>query len=164
MAALLRAHGIRHLADVRSRPYSRRNPQFGREALARSLAADGIAYTHLPELGGMRAPTGSEANAGVPDAALRGYADHLASAEFADGVRALLAIAGAAPAAFMCAEADPRHCHRWLLSDVLVARGIPVRHLFGEGPTAAHVLSREARVVAGIVTYPALQRELPGLR
>ncbi len=63
--ALLRRHGVDHVADVRSVPYSRRYPQFAREALRAALAEAGIGYSHWPELGGKR----------EPGAGLRGYAD-----------------------------------------------------------------------------------------
>lgn len=114
--ALLARHGIRHVVDVRSIPYSRRHPQFSRETLRGSLAAAGIAYAHWPELGGKR-----ELEPG-----LRGYADFAATPPFAAAIARLEAEAAHARLAFMCAEADIRQCHRWFIAQALAARGARV--------------------------------------
>ena len=111
--ALLRHHAIAQVADVRSVPFSRRHPQFSRDALRDALAAAGIVYTHWPELGGRR-----EASA-----ALRSYADYAATPPFAAALARLDAEARRTRLAFMCAEADMRQCHRQHIAAALEARG-----------------------------------------
>lgn len=110
---LLRRHDVRHVADVRSIPFSRRHPQFSRETLRASLAATGIAYTHWPELGGRR----------EPQPGLRGYADFAATPPFATAIARLQEQAARTRLAFMCAEADMRQCHRQFIALALEARG-----------------------------------------
>jgi uncharacterized protein (DUF488 family) len=157
---LLEGHGVRHVADVRRFPGSRRNPQFAREALADGLAARGIGYTHLEALGGRRSVVPGSHNGGWENAAFRGYADHMATPAFADGLARLEALAEAAPTAVMCAEALWWHCHRRLVSDALVARGWAVDHIGPDGRLAAHELTSFAVVEAGRATYPAAQLRL----
>ena len=112
--ALLGAHAVTLVADVRAMPYSRRHPQFGREALARALAASGIGYAHLPALGGKREGRADSPNRAIGEAGFRAYADHMASGEFAAGLAALATLADAPDArvAMMCAEADPQSTSR----------------------------------------------------
>lgn len=151
---ILSAHRIARIADVRSAPWSRRHPQFGRDALAGSLRAAGIGYRHLPDLGGMREADPGSRHRGLPAGGFRGFADHMDSAAFARGLDALLEWAADARTAFMCAEADPDHCHRSLLADALTARGIAVVHLLDAAHTRPHVLHAEAVVSDGRVRYP----------
>jgi uncharacterized protein (DUF488 family) len=158
--ALLADHGVRHVADVRRFPGSRRNPQFARETLASGLAADGIGYSHLEALGGRRSAAAGSENGGWENAAFRGYADHMATAEFAAGLAVLEDLADAAPTAVMCAEALWWQCHRRLVADVLVARGRAVDHIGPEGAVAAHALTPFAVVEDGRVAYPAAQLRL----
>lgn len=150
---LLRAHGIVTLADVRSVPRSRRNPQFDRAALADSLAAAGIGYVHVPALGGMRRPRPDSVNLGLRHAGFRGYADHMQTDEFRRGLEQLETLAGADATAFMCAEAEPTRCHRGLLSDALFARGWRVVHLLQAG-AVAHAPSPAMRTVDDRPVYP----------
>jgi uncharacterized protein (DUF488 family) len=158
LAALLRGAGATQVADVRRWPRSRRHPHFDDDALAVELAPSGIAYAHLPELGGHREPVAGSANDGWDAAAFNGYADHLASAEFGRGLERLLALAAARPTAVMCAEGDWRRCHRRLLADVLVARGLAeVRHVLPDGTGVAHQLTGFAVVEDGLPRYPAPQ-------
>ncbi len=130
---LLRTHGIVTLADVRSVPRSRHNPQFDRDALATGLEAVGIAYAHLPALGGMRRPRPDSVNLGLRSAGFRGYADHMQTDEFRRGLERLEAMAAAGATAIMCAEAEPSRCHRGLLSDALLVRGWRVVHILAAG-------------------------------
>jgi uncharacterized protein (DUF488 family) len=142
------------LVDVRRFPGSRRHPQFAREALSRTVEEAGIAYRHEPGLGGRRHPRPDSPNLAWRHAAFRGYADHMATPEFADAMERLMA---APPrTAVMCAEAVPWRRHRQLIADALVARGAEVLHLLGPGRAAEpHVLHASARVdEAGQVTYP----------
>jgi uncharacterized protein (DUF488 family) len=153
--AILHAHGVREIADVRTIPKSRTNPQFGGEALARSLTAEGIAYRHLPALGGLRHPRADSPNDGWRNSAFRGYADHMQTEEFARGVDELLDAAAAHRVAAMCAEAVPWRCHRSLLGDALLVRGATVLDLFDTKTAKPHELTRFARVQGDQITYPA---------
>ncbi|MBI3846673.1 MAG: DUF488 domain-containing protein [Planctomycetes bacterium] len=151
---ILRAHGIRQLADIRTIPRSRRVPQFNSEALRETLAAAGIAYIHLPALGGLRKPRPDSPNTGWRNESFRGYADHMASDAFARGLDALLDLAAAAPTAMMCAEAVPWRCHRSLVADALLARGWRTLHLMSTTKADEHAMTPFGRVVDGRVTYP----------
>lgn len=155
LLSLLRAHEIELLADVRRFPGSRRQPQFGVEALSCTLADAGIGYVLLPSLGGRRTVSPGSRNGGWRNRSFQGYADHLASAEFAEGLTALLGLAHVANTCIMCAEALPWRCHRWLIADVLTLQGVAVAHILGAGPARPHTLSAFARVEGGRLFYPA---------
>jgi uncharacterized protein (DUF488 family) len=159
---LLREHGIALLADVRRYPASRRHPHFTGDALAATLADAGIDYRHLPVLGGRRASEGTTSlNAGWRNASFRAYADHALSPEFQEALEGLVAESAARPVAVMCAEAVPWRCHRWIISDHLVARGIAVRHIIGPGEARLHALNPHAQVREdGLVVYPPAQGTL----
>lgn len=159
---LLRAHGVRRLVDVRTLPRSRRNPQFNQAALPGPLAAAGVTYAHMPELGGLRKPRPDSTNTAWRNEGLRGYADYMQTPEFETSLAALIDQAGREPTAFMCAEAVPWRCHRSLLSDALSARGLEVRHILTTAPAEPHALTRFAHLDGVKVTYPAhgQQREL----
>ncbi|HEX9307988.1 MAG TPA: DUF488 domain-containing protein [Anaeromyxobacter sp.] len=160
LVSLLEAAGVATLADVRTIPRSRANPQFEGAALARSLARAGIGYVHLPRLGGLRhARKGSEENAGWRNASFRGYADHMQTPEFEEGLCQLRALARDGPVAVMCAEAVPWRCHRALLADALLARGVVVEHITGRGRTRPHRLTPFARLEGRRVTYPPARPE-----
>jgi uncharacterized protein (DUF488 family) len=152
---LLRRHGVCTLADIRTFPRSRRNPQFNREELAGALSREGIRYVHLPRLGGRRKGLGEASpNRAWRNPGFRGYADYMQTAEFAAGLAELLALAAAGPVAMMCAEAVPWRCHRSLVADALLARGIVVRHLQGGRSATPHRLTPFARIAGDQVTYP----------
>jgi uncharacterized protein (DUF488 family) len=159
--ALLAGAAVGAVADVRRFPGSRRHPQFNAEALEDALPAQGIAYAHLEALGGRRDGVPGSPNRGWENAAFRAYADHMATPEFAAGVVGLEALAGALPTAVMCAEGDWRRCHRRLLSDALVVRGLRVVHIDPDGALDDHALTDFAVVEAGTITYPPRQTELP---
>jgi uncharacterized protein (DUF488 family) len=161
LLALLAAHDVEAIADVRRHPASRRHPHFAGTALARSLSEARIAYAHVPELGGMREPSGDSPHTALADGPFRGYADHMASDEFARGLAKLLAVAASRRTAVLCAEADPAHCHRSLLADVLLARGHQVEHIVDAGPARPHALHHHARAEGGTVVYDGAQRRLP---
>ena len=150
---LLRRHGITALADVRTVPHSRHNPQFDRDALAACLEALGIGYVHLPALGGMRRPRSDSVNLGLRSAGFRGYADHMRTDEFQQGLERLEAVAGASVTAIMCAEAEPSRCHRALLADALLARGWRVWHIRNDA-VVEHAPSPAMRTVDGRPVYP----------
>lgn len=151
---ILQAHAIRRLVDVRTIPKSRHNPQFEREALARSLASAAIEYTHLPGLGGLRHPRKDSVNTGWRNASFRGYADYMQTPEFAKNLDRLLAITSEAPTAIMCAEAVPWRCHRSLIADALTVRGIEVLEILSAAKSQPHSLTPFARVEGQQVTYP----------
>ena len=158
---LLRGAGVEAVADVRRFPGSRRHPQFGRDALAASLRAAGIEYAHLEALGGRRSVRPGSPNGGWEVRAFQGYADHMASGEFAAGLGALEALAGERPTAVMCAEALWWQCHRRLVADALVARGWAVEHIGPDGARTAHELTPFALAGdGGTLTYPAAQLRL----
>jgi uncharacterized protein (DUF488 family) len=157
LAELLGAHGVTQVADVRRWPRSRRHPHLDDDALAVELAPHGIAYAHLPELGGHRDPVAGSPNDGWDVPAFNGYADHVASAEFARGLARLEALAREKPTAAMCAEAAWRRCHRRLLSDVLAVRGWDVCHIGPDARSERHVVTDFAVVEDGLPRYPAAQ-------
>jgi uncharacterized protein (DUF488 family) len=130
---LLRDNSIDRLADIRTIPQSRRHPHFGRDALAGRLAAEGMAYRHFPALGGLRKPRIDSPNSAWKNASFRGYADHMLTATFSDAVGELLDFGEPGRAVVMCAEAVWWRCHRMLLSDALVARGVRVEHILSTG-------------------------------
>lgn len=154
--ALLNAHGVRQIADVRTVPQSGRHPQFNRETLAKNLAAHGIGYRHFSALGGLRKPRADSINTAWRHPGFRGYADHMPTEEFCRGLSELLQFASSAPTSVLCAEAVWWQCHRRLLSDALVARGTPVYHILSTAAPKPHELSEFARVQDGAVTYPGL--------
>jgi uncharacterized protein (DUF488 family) len=121
-----------------------------------SLPAAGVSYRHLPGLGGLRKPRRDSANGGWRHDGFRGYADHMASEEFTSALDDLIAFAGTHLVAVMCAEAKWWQCHRQLIADALVARGIEVRHIMSVRDAPVHELTAFARVAGGRVTYPAL--------
>lgn len=155
LVALLRAHGVAQLVDVRTIPRSRRNPQFGRAVLAERLATASIAYVHMPGLGGLRRARPDSRNLGWRNASFRGYADHMETPEFARDLEALVDLARRGPTAIMCAETVPWRCHRSLIADALTARGIAVEHILTAGRAEPHVLTTFAAVEGTRVTYPA---------
>ena len=163
LIAMLRAHEITRLVDIRTIPRSRHNPQFNRETLPEALAAAGIAYEHRKGLGGLRRPRADSANRGWRNDGFRGFADYMETAEFAAELAALAADAEAAPTAVMCAEAVPWRCHRSLVADALLVRGHAVEHIMSEVLRQAHKLTPFARVEAGRITYPPEEATLPGM-
>ena len=153
--ALLQSHDIRLVADVRRFPSSRRHPQFNRESLAASLAAAGIEYRHLHELGGRREPRPDSENTGWREPGFRGYADHMQTEPFRTGVAKLLDAAGGKHLAIMCAEKAWQNCHRGLVADHLKASGIEVLHVLDHGQTELHPYTHAAHFVDGALSYAA---------
>jgi uncharacterized protein (DUF488 family) len=150
----LEANGIKLIADVRLLPGSKRYPQFDRESLAKSLSEHGIRYEHLPELGGRRKPKPDSQNTAWRNEAFRGYADHMETEEFREGVDRLVDLANeVGPTALMCAEAVWWRCHRALISDFLKARGVEVTHIIDGQKTQPHPYTAAARIVDGELSY-----------
>jgi uncharacterized protein (DUF488 family) len=151
---LLQAHNVACVADVRTIPRSRHNPQFNRESLPGALKGAGIRYKHFPTLGGLRRTTAESVNTGWRNASFRGYADYMQTPEFAEALEKLIALAGGVPVALMCAEAVPWRCHRSLIADALLVRHIPVEHIMSLSRQQVHVLTPFARVRGRKITYP----------
>lgn len=154
LAALLGAAGVDTLADIRTVPRSRRNPQFNADTLGAALAARGIRYAPIAALGGLRRARKDSPNGAWRNASFRGYADYMDTADFERGLDELRALAAGGSVALMCAEAVPWRCHRSLVADVLAARGADVRHIVGSGEPRAHKLTPFAKVAGGRITYP----------
>ncbi|BDG10568.1 DUF488 domain-containing protein [Anaeromyxobacter paludicola] len=154
LVALLRAAGVRTLADVRTIPRSRANPQFEGPALAAGLAEAGIGYVHLSRLGGLRHARKDSPNGAWRNASFRGYADYMLTPGFEEGLTELRALAAEGPVALLCAEAVPWRCHRSLIADALFARGVVVQHIVGRGRTRPHRLTPFARLEGRRVLYP----------
>jgi uncharacterized protein (DUF488 family) len=155
LVELLHHYGITTLADIRRIPCSRHNPQFNREDLEASLPRQGIGYVHLPQLGGLRRGLGKEsANTAWRNLSFRGYADYMQTEEFARGLDELLVLASTGTVAMMCAEAVPWRCHRSLVADALLARGVVVQDVQGVRRATPHRLTPFARVEGEHITYP----------
>jgi uncharacterized protein (DUF488 family) len=153
---LLTAHGIQRLVDIRTIPQSRRHPHFGQVSLARSLETAGLGYTHIRGLGGLRRPRPDSINTAWRHPAFRGYADHMQTAAFGEALDELIALGSRERVAIMCAEAVPWRCHRQLVADALVARGVEAREIESAMRTRTHELTAWARVQGGRVTYPGV--------
>ena len=155
-AALLEAHAVAQVADVRRFPASARWPHFIKDALQAALAARRVGYQHFAALGGRRKPRTDSPNTALRHESFRGYADHMQTPEFENGLLDLLRFSEVATTALMCAEAVWWQCHRKLLSDVLLVRGVQVRHILSTAAPKHHELSQFAREASGRVTYPGL--------
>lgn len=151
---LLQAYGVTRVVDVRTIPRSRRNPQFNRESLARSLNSAGISYSHLSGLGGFRRPRADSPNTGWRNAAFRGFADYMQTPEFTDNLQTLLELARVGRVALMCAEALPGRCHRFLIADALATQNIQVEHILSATQIETHALTSWAKVNGASLTYP----------
>ncbi len=153
---LLQAHGVQQLIDIRSVPRSRTNPQFNRDVLPESLQHAGIAYLHMPALGGLRHARPDSPNTAWQNASFRGYADYMQTPEFAAAIDQLIELGEPKQTAIMCAEAVPWRCHRSLVGDALAARGIPVEDIMSATRRQPHKLTPFARVEGTRVWYPGL--------
>lgn len=160
--ALLEQHGVRRLVDVRRFPGSRRYPHFGAEALAESLGAIGIEYLHEPALGGRRsAADGLSPNTYWRSASFRAYADYMATQEFRQALDRLVELAQEKLTAIMCSEAVPWRCHRQLIADAVVVRGLEVVDIIDAKHASPHRLNEHARIGPDeVLVYPANQKEL----
>ena len=156
---MLAGSRIELIADVRSFPGSRKYPQYGKEALAATLAAHAIGYRWLQALGGRRRVSPDSPNTAWRNASFRGYADYMSSVEFEHGVAQLLEVAGTARTAMMCAEAVWWRCHRSMIADALCVRGIEVVHILDAKHSVVHPMTAPARIVRGKLTYAAAGRE-----
>jgi uncharacterized protein (DUF488 family) len=151
---------IEALVDVRSFPGSRRHPQFVKDALAASLRERQIEYAWLPALGGRRRASPDSPNTAWRNAAFRGYADYMSTAEFARGLQQLLDLASRARTVIMCAEALWWRCHRSMIADALCVRGIEVVHIMDARHETVHPMTAAASIVRGQLSYAAPQYRL----
>jgi uncharacterized protein (DUF488 family) len=152
--ALVRAHGVTSIADVRKLPRSRRHPQFNVDTLPDALAGAGLGYTHFAGLGGLRREQPDSVNRAWTNPSFRAYADYMQTDVFAGELDRLLSLGRRESVAIMCAEAVWWRCHRSLIADALVARGERVLHILTPERAEPHVLRDFARVENGRVTSP----------
>lgn len=157
---VLRAHDIRAIADVRRFPGSRRYPWFASDNLTQQLPDAGMAYTWLPALGGRRKAQPGSPNGGWRNAAFQGYADHMTSTEFEQGLDVVLELAARHRTALMCAELLWWRCHRRLIADLLRHRGHEVLHIQDEKPAQAHPDNPAAQPRGRDLIYPPAQAAL----
>jgi uncharacterized protein (DUF488 family) len=157
--SLLAEFRIEGIADVRSYPGSRKYPQYGREALAASLAANGIGYHWLPALGGRRKLSPNSPNSAWRNASFRAYADYMSTMEFGQGLLQLLEISNKARTAIMCSEALWWRCHRSMIADALCVRGIEVVHILDARHSVVHPMTAPASVVGGVLSYAGVGRD-----
>jgi uncharacterized protein (DUF488 family) len=153
--ALLKRNGIACVLDIRTVPKSRHNPQFGQDQLPASLAVAGMEYRYLAGLGGLRRPLPDSPNGAWRNTSFRGYADYMQTDDFSRNVDTVAALAETTRCALMCAEAVPWRCHRSLVADALLVRGIEVEDIIGPQAPKPHKLTPFARVDGGRITYPS---------
>ncbi len=158
--ALLEGYEIACLADIRTVPRSRHNPQFNADALGKPLREHKIYYTGLPALGGLRHPRPDSPNGGWRNDSFRGYADYMQTSGFARGIEDLIALSLGRRTAIMCAEAVPWSCHRSLVADALSVRGVPVVEILSADSWRDHKLTDFARAEGTKITYPPEQGSL----
>ncbi len=157
---VLHAYGIERVADIRTIPRSRHNPQFNDTTLANSLRAQRLGYVHIRALGGLRHARKDSPNAGWRNEGFRGFADYMQTEEFENALEALIRIGKERRVAIMCAEAVPWRCHRSLVADALSVRGVPVVEILSESSYRMHTLTPFARVEGARITYPPDQAQL----
>ena len=153
--ALLKAHAVSLIVDVRTVPRSRHNPQFNKDALPGSLKKAGVGYVHMPGLGGLRHAKSDSLNIGWRNASFRGYADYMQTPEFKEQIDNLIQLVKEHRIALMCAEAVPWRCHRSLIGDALTVRGIRTEDIMSLTQCRLHTLTPFALVRGTNVTYPA---------
>ncbi len=152
---MLKAHGIKLLIDVRTIPKSRKVSQFNWDVLEEYLRKHNILYVYMPQLGGLRHASRNSLNTGWRNLGFRGFADYMQTEEFWNGIEDLMVYAKENDAAIMCAEALPWRCHRSLIADALLAKGAKVFHIISPTNLLEHKMTKFAKVVNGIITYPS---------
>jgi uncharacterized protein (DUF488 family) len=152
---LLQAHAVSRVVDVRTIPRSRHNPQFNQDSLADSLKKAGLGYVHMPGLGGLRHARRDSINLGWRNASFRGYADYMQTPQFEQSLEELIQLTEQERIAIMCAEAVPWRCHRSLIADALLVRGIRTEDIMSPTSHQVHTLTPFAKVRGTTITYPA---------
>ena len=158
---LLQAHAAARVVDVRTIPRSRHNPQFNKDSLPDSLKKARLGYVHMPGLGGLRHAKVGSLNSGWRNASFRGYADYMQTPEFRRNVKELIRLAKHEQIAIMCAEAVPWRCHRSLIADALLVRGIRADNIMSLTYRPVHTLTPFAKVRGTTITYPAEDSQPP---
>jgi uncharacterized protein (DUF488 family) len=156
---LLKAHRVERLVDVRTVPRSRHNPQFNRSELSPALHSSRLHYTYMPGLGGFRGARRDSLNTAWRNASFRGFADYMQTSEFRKHLEDLIELARSERIAIMCAEAVPWRCHRSLIADALLARGVEVREITSATHAQTHTVTPWARITGTEVTYPAEHKD-----
>ena len=154
LIGLLHAHSIEQLIDVRTVPRSLHTPQFNQDQLRHSLEHAEIHYLHMPALGGLRHARRDSINTAWRNASFRGYADYMQTPEFDDAVEELIRLAQDCRTVIMCAEAVPWRCHRSLIADALLVRGLDVEEITSETRTHRRTLTPWSCVSGQRITYP----------
>lgn len=162
--ALLKAHAVTFVVDVRTIPRSRHNPQFNEDSLTDSLKKASIRYVHMPGLGGLRHAKSDSLNTGWRNASFRGYADYMQTLEFQKQIEELIQLTKEHRIALMCAEAVPWRCHRSLIGDALTVRGIRTEDIMSLKQRRLHTLTPFAHIRGSTVTYPAENSSRPKKR
>jgi len=157
---LLKTYDIKHVADIRAFPRSRHNPQYNSGILASSLAAEGIEYSHVPALGGLRHARKDSRNTGWRNSSFRGYADYMQTASFQHALEMIMQMSCERRVGMMCAEAVPWRCHRSLVADALTVHAVPVVEILSESSYRMHSITAFAKVEGTTITYPTQQTTL----
>jgi uncharacterized protein (DUF488 family) len=152
--AILAAFNIELVADVRTIPRSRHNPQFNRDDLKNGLEIHGLGYLHLEGLGGLRHSRANSLNLAWKNSSFRGYADYMQTPEFVKSLEQLIALAREKTTVIMCAEAVPWRCHRSLIGDALLVRAFTVRDILNAKTSRPHQMTPWAKVEGHTLTYP----------
>ena len=152
---LLQAHAVSRVVDVRTVPRSEHNPQFNKASLPRALKKVGVGYVHMPGLGGLRHAKRDSLNVGWRNASFRGYADYMQTPGFAQSLEELIRLTNQDRIALMCAEAVPWRCHRSLIADALLVRGIRTEDIMSPTRRQVHTLTPFSKVRDTTITYPA---------
>jgi uncharacterized protein (DUF488 family) len=151
---VLKVFSIQTVADVRTIPKSRHNPQFNIDSLRDGLETNGIGYVHISGLGGLRHTTAHSINTGWKNSSFRGYADYMQTIDFKNSLEQLITLAREKTTAIMCAEAVPWRCHRSLIGDALLIRGFNVIDIMSNRISKPHILTPWAKVDGDTITYP----------
>ncbi len=151
---IINGYAIKNVADVRTIPKSRHNPQFNEDMLRESLKSVNVLYLHIKGLGGLRPTRKDSPNTAWRNASFRGFADYMQTVEFEENLEKLMETAKKRVTAIMCAEAVPWRCHRSLIGDALLIRGVLVIHIMGIASSRNHTLTPWAEVKGKKITYP----------
>jgi uncharacterized protein (DUF488 family) len=157
LAAIVKAHGVEQIVDIRTIRRSRANPQFNEAVIGKALAKKGVGYRIDEALGGRRGKAKVPpklANDAWENASFKNYADYALTAEFRAGLAELVKLAKQTPTAIMCAEAVWWRCHRRIVADWLLARKVEVLHIMSATSAPEATLTPFAKIVRGRVHYP----------
>lgn len=152
---IIKAYGIKQVVDIRTIPRSRYTPQFNEDTIRESLKAVKIGYLHMSGLGGLRHALKDSLNRGWKNASFRGFADYMQTGDFDESLEKLIETAAKRVTVIMCAEAVPWRCHRSLVGDALIVRGIEVRDIMSVSSSMDHALTAWAKVKGEKIIYPS---------